>query len=315
MEVDWPQPNSPQPEHPRADERAYIAGAYQGFHSLLDSWGIYLNAPQVLSFVLDAYKQILDDDDLGVGDLDTFLPKVTASGLPHPFHLLAVRVLATLFHEWHHHLEELTLSELELNGAPAIYEDSRNWYSANWPNAINESLAEADAIDQVLWLLHLDELPPTWARRDCHWRDAQLRRYGLRVEQGSSQAKAVKMSEKDSRGLGGAYANLDQYRRAEPLWGIPGASPARRSGSASQRAARRCRRGRRGRTGRRPRHRQPTSPQTPTPLQPAVGSGGPSPRCQTRAPPPASRGRPANQPGRGHPHSGSPRHRPPHPPR
>ena len=199
-----------QPRPPEGErESDFISGSYLPFHSGVVDWGIRIDAARTFGRAASALKVLLE-----AGEALDRLP--SKPGMVHPLHALAAGVLVALFHEWHHHLEELGFSELEQCGIPAAQWEADRWYRTTSirKTNFNEELAEADAFDQLIWLLALEE--STIEGR--HWRDAQLRRYGLPVAPDSSLEEAVKRCEEEARSNGPPYHTFDQHRRIEPRW-------------------------------------------------------------------------------------------------
>lgn len=120
------------PQGPHDVERcgSEALGLYALFHSSGTAWGIYLN--------IDA-----------IGCVAREMP------VPGPPHIrFGALLLKVLMHEWHHYLEEVALSHLELTSGQNLVLPYQRLYAKRWPSqVVNESLANAYALDRAASVL------------------------------------------------------------------------------------------------------------------------------------------------------------------
>jgi len=198
-------------------EPRMFGGSYRTFRYAKADWGVRIDAARTFGKAAAALRVLVEQDE------DTTGAAPSASPM-HPLHKWASDVLATLLHEWYHHLEDLTLATLELLGVQGAWSDYNRWYQTKAASGANrnEELAEAYAFDHLTWLTNLDRDYPGRPLRERHWRDQQLRRYGLGPDANSalSVRLAVRATEEESRSNAPPYCFFDQHRRAEPRWGF-----------------------------------------------------------------------------------------------
>ncbi len=106
-----------------------LLGCYHPFHAADSAWGIYL-------FV----------DRIGA------LGAELAAGSAVPTRLMQGALLfAVLRHEWHHYVEEVALSHLEVAARVSCYDGASTFYRNNWPDGtLNEALANARCLQETL---------------------------------------------------------------------------------------------------------------------------------------------------------------------
>ncbi len=209
--------------------RDAYAGWYSFAHNFSRAWGIWLRMNRLLAAAASgAADSVSEESGQVVGSRGRY-PMA-----PHPLHVLAVETLHTLFHEWEHFLQELAFTELELGSWRDAFRAWRRWK----PPALDlaETLAEAAAIDRLLWLLDLDvrDRRLTSHPRRLHSRSEDLRELGMkwnpfrsdedendRYDRECSVRNAAKRVEAERRRVSDkSYSDFDQFRRAIPVWGF-----------------------------------------------------------------------------------------------
>lgn len=109
-----------------------LLGFYLPFHYYADNWGIYLFSSRIGAFAKELSGK---------------------NSIPYEAMLGAI-VFNVLKHEWHHFMEEVMLSHIELVSRMSYYLDWSRFYTQNRPNnVINEALANARALKQTRYFL------------------------------------------------------------------------------------------------------------------------------------------------------------------
>lgn len=102
-----------------------LLGFYRPFHWGEDGWGIYLNVGRIV----------------GLGER-----LATRAGLA-PTQVQGALLYKVIRHEWHHYVEEIAISHVELIRQRDLFRPWMDQYRRLWPDAVeNEALANAKAL-------------------------------------------------------------------------------------------------------------------------------------------------------------------------
>lgn len=156
---------------------------YRFFHNDTPSWGIYMHMD-----AFGLYAHWVEGQKAGT-DFECLEWLEVFAGL----------ILKTLFHEWHHHVEEVSASAFEILKGKKLFKPwFKKYYKPGW-KAINESLANADAIASL---------------RSCLLSDVPLghglNRLGHRVDTSKAIVEMAKHCCTRSPGTYGDWANAER---------------------------------------------------------------------------------------------------------